>query len=331
MEGIYETNAAFPFSQLVLTSPAAISGGNYFIKYVMNGKPLYIQTPTCKTRDGVSKSGKRNHSDLMFTQDNEDFIRWMEELETHSCKYIFERREKWFETEMEMSDIENYFVSPLKIYKSGKFYIARTNIPTRLGKVTLKIYDENEREVDPESITTDTCVETILEVQGIKCSARSFQIELELKQMLVVQPTNLFEKCLLTRGESIAPPPAPLPSLPAAAHTLPETVVDAAAATAVATAAIVEDVLEKEDITSVVEIEDSVEEGMEAIELSLEELPIDENIQIKNRTDVYHEMYREARKRAKEARDAALAAYLEAKHIKQTYQLDDVSDNESGD
>ena len=48
-------------------------------------------------------------------------------------------------------------------------------------------------------ITDDTNVVTILEVQGIKCSARSFQIEFEVKQMLQIAPINMFDKCILMK------------------------------------------------------------------------------------------------------------------------------------
>lgn len=197
MEQIYETNPKFPFEQLRLTPPTVLAGGNYFIKYLIDGAPLYIQPPKCSTKQGITKGGKRFFTDLMFTNDHADFIQWLEQLESHTCKRIFENREQWFETPMEMHDIENYLTSPLKVYKSGKNYLVRTNIPSRLGKITLKIYDESEQDVDAETIRENMQVITIMEVQGIKCSLRSFQIELELKQMMVVKPSDLFDKCII--------------------------------------------------------------------------------------------------------------------------------------
>jgi len=74
MDGIFETNAAFPFDKMVLTPPTLMSGGNYFIKFLMNGSPLYIQPPKCRTKGGISKTGKKPYSDLMFTNENPDFI-----------------------------------------------------------------------------------------------------------------------------------------------------------------------------------------------------------------------------------------------------------------
>jgi len=48
-----------------------------------------------------------------------------------------------------------------------------------------------------ESIDDKTNITTILEIQGIKCSTRCFQIELELKQMMVMNPDDLFQKCII--------------------------------------------------------------------------------------------------------------------------------------
>ena len=55
---IYDTNEPFYFDQLVINPPNIVSGGNYFIKYSMNGGPLYIQPPECKTRGNISKTAK---------------------------------------------------------------------------------------------------------------------------------------------------------------------------------------------------------------------------------------------------------------------------------
>jgi hypothetical protein len=42
-------------------------------------------------------------------------------------------------------------------------------------------------------------------------------------------------------------------------------------------------------------------------------------------------MYREARRKAKYARELALASYLEAKNIKNKYMLDDIDDSDESD
>jgi len=345
MDNIYEANPTFSFDKLVLTKPISVSGGNYFIKFKMNNYPLYIQSPKCRTKQGIVKAGKRFFTDLMFNNENEEFIQWMENLENYSQKYIYEHRTEWFETDLEMHDIENSFAPLLKLYKSGKYYLARANIPGVLGKCTLKIYDEQENEVDAETISNNENVITILEIQGIKCSARSFQIEIEIKQMLVLKPEKIFEKCLLTKGikpitqhaetfsnndlDEIKENDSSLEEIvcetevvhePDSCIPMESNVVDEPPLESPE-----EPPLESSEVFS-----NNVPESFEPVEVefNLDDLNTDDTIQLKNRNDVYYKMYREAKKKAKMAKDLALSSYLEAKRIKNTYMLEDISDSD---
>ena len=54
-----------------------------------------------------------------------------------------------------------------------------------------------------------------------------------------------------------------------------------------------------------------------------------ETISLKKPNEVYYEIYKTARKKAKEIKRDAIAAYLEAKNIKKTYMLDDMEDTDS--
>jgi len=358
MGGIYETNDSFDFNKLILISPTNVQGGNYFIKFRINDSPLYIQPPKCKTKQGITKGGKRLYCDFMFTHENESFIQWMENLENHCRKIIFENRTKWFETELDEHDIENSFTSPLKLFKSGKYYIARTNVPTLLGKCSLKVYNEDEEEVDIDSIKENTNVVSILEVQGIKCSLRNFQIELELKQMMVMKPTNLFETCILKKkGQPVNINPStedivtendvivdniicdqPSENVVESNDIIePEDSLDKCSITEPTTSNLQNEVTENSDDNNEIVVDSLHEEtiqtqkitdGFEEVIFDLDSLPKNESIQIKKRNDIYYEMYREAKRKAKIARDLAISSYLEAKRIKNSYLLDD-TDSES--
>lgn len=372
MEEIYDAVDTFPFDKLVLTKPTLVTGGNYFSRCLINNTPLYIQPPTCRTKQGILKAGKRFYTDLMFTNENEALIRWMENLENHCQQYIFKNRERWFEGDLELHDVENYFTSPLKIYKSGKYYIARANISSVLGKPLLKIYDEHENEVEFESITDKTNIMTILEIQGIKCSARSFQIEIELKQIMVLKPSNLFDKCIIkpatiavktsiyeepaTQIQTIADPEIITVDMDKDKDTLEESlVIETNEHKYLET--IEEPNTEKNENDNLDNHEQhddndndddnddhdndddfekplppiKIVDGMEEVEFHLDELPQETDIQLKKRDDVYYEMYREARRKARIARDLALSSYLEAKRIKNTYMLEDIDDSEDED
>jgi hypothetical protein len=353
MENIFEPTDKFNFEKLILTKPISIPGGNYFIKCLINENPLYLQPPRCKTKQGIIKAGKRIYSDLMFSNENDQFIRWMENLETHCQKYIYKNRAQWFEGDLELHDIENYFTSPLKVYKSGKYYTLRTNITPVLGKPSLKIYDENEKEVELESINDNMDIITILEIQGIKCSQRSFQIEIEIKQMLVMKPKNLFEKCLIkARIMDGAPDHHIQDDISEETKTITEPIIEnidenqidiitEESQTQEQTEVLAEITEEtrnidvvlnepvKEETKEEIKIDDPNE--IQEVEFNLEELNSSDSIQIKKRNEVYYEMYREARRKAKIARDLALSSYLEAKRIKNTYMLDDIKDSDDSD
>ena len=196
---IHDTNDTFDFINNVnFISPKSTTNGCYFIRcFGINQTPLYIQSPKCKSKQGIVKTGKKMHCDLVFTHDDESFLRWIEEFENQCQQILFKNRSKWFDSELEMHDIENSFASCFKIYKSQ--HVLRANIPLRLGKCGLKIYNENEMDVDIDTITSDTVLMSILEIQGIKCSSRSFQIDFEIKQMMVLNPIDLFEKCIIAK------------------------------------------------------------------------------------------------------------------------------------
>jgi hypothetical protein len=361
MENIYTTNDefdAFDFSKMELTKPIPVLGGNHFIKFlVKNGSHLYVQPPACISKQGIVKVGKKHYCDLMFTNENEHFIRWMENLEIHCHKYIYENRAKWFDNEMELHDIENYFTSPIKLYKSGKYYTIRANIQTILDKPKLKIYNEDGEEVEYSAITGTAQLMSIIEVQGIRCSARSFQIDMEIKQAMVLKPANLFDRCLFKQPANVGIVKTPETQEPIIVTSNPvDVVVDKSQGEPpieeqelVVTSpdlgifvktdenepakASVPDISPPEPPNKEDKMENIGSDEMQEMVFDLDELPVTDQITLKNRNDVYYEMYREARRKAKYARDLALASYLEAKNIKNKYMLDDIddSDDESGE
>lgn len=395
MNNIYEPNDSFSFEKIKISKPVSILGGNYFIRFALDNNPLYIQPPKCKTKQGFLKAGKKYYTDLVFTNADDEFIRWMENLENVCHQHLFQNREKWFESDMELHDIENYFTSPLKIYKTGKFYLARVNVITNMGVPNLTIYNENNTIVPIEDINDKTDVITILELKGIKCTTTSFQIEMEMKQMLTVKPVELFNKCIIkmptqssvsnnelneTLPEIIEPDNVAI-TIDSNENNIVEPVKNIEESNNNDENLVKNDVNDDEDInintdvtvneeilvdadinnddkviidTDIIvntdtdnnkneEIDNNNENSedittvpnqnneLEEVEIHLDELPEDSNINIKQSNEVYYEMYREACRKAKIARDLALSSYLEAKRIKNTYMLEDITDSDDSD
>jgi len=274
----------------------------------------------------------------MFTNENEKFIQWMENLEIYCQKCIYENREQWFETELDNHDIENSFVSPFKLYKSGKYYLVRTTIPNVLGKSSLKIYDEYENEVEFENLKENNDIMTILEIQGIKCSARSFQIEIEVKQMLLLKPSNIFEKCIIKHSSDNKINTGNDPNIVSNMNDFEKNITSSETYNSIEQnnlgenedAEIENNDLEQNELNEDnenIDLDENViheEKDIYEVDFNLDEIAENDTVQLKNRNDVYYKMYKDAIKKAKEARDLALSSFLEAKRIKNTYMLDDV-------
>ena len=337
MDNIHEPTRDFSFSQLSIISPTSIPGGAHFSKLLMNKLPLYIQTPKCKTKQGIVKSGKKLYSDLVFTHEDEEFIQWLETLETNVRKMIYENRTKWFDGDLTEDDIENYFTPTIKLYKSGKMYLVRVNANSKTsGSITvsnMKIYDENENAVEMETIDDKTSMITIVEVQGVKCSSKSFQIEIELKQIMVLKPVDLFQKCIIKTNGPV-PVPVPVASIDNLGITLKEPLEK------------LEEKLEEKPVISI-EIQEPVEDVVEdlveepdpiikilgddvsEVDFDLDNLEEADTFHLKEKTEVYYEMYRNARRKAKLAKSLALSSFMEARRIKNLYMLDDIDDSDS--
>jgi hypothetical protein len=128
----------------------------------------------------------------MFDNNDTVFINWIENLETKCQELIFSKGDNWFQTKLDKDDIETAFTSPLKIYKSGKYYLLRVNV-----KPNVKIFNDDANNISLDDITSDKTLISIIEIQGIKFSSRNFQIEIELKQSMIVSPDPFLDSCFI--------------------------------------------------------------------------------------------------------------------------------------
>ena len=372
MENIFQPNEEFNFSQLSLAHPSGIQGGAYFTKIQMNNKPLYIEAPKSLTRQGFVKNGKKIYCDLMFDNNDDQFINWLENLETKCQELIYKKGDSWFENKLEMSDIETAFASPIRVYKSGKFYLMRVNVKVNYttNVPSIKIYNESELPITIDDVTPENYIISILEVQGIKFTSRNFQIEVELKQAMVLSSEKIFENCLIkTNINNRKVQDSQLNNLVFRVNTLekPATLETETSETEPIESDATEsetansnnmDILSNNDITPSYTDEtadskkdentdtnrsdtnDIITEPIEQndkneLELSLTEVNLSsdleslETITLKKPNQVYYEIYKAARKKAKDAKKTAITAFLEAKNIKKTYMIEDLIDSDS--
>lgn len=214
---LFLANDEFPFVDLLLNKPISVLGeaNHFMIKTHLGNKttPVYVQTPPCLLKDGtLTKVGKHTYMDFIFSNENSEFLIWIEKLEDYCQKQLIARQNDWFQTEFTEEDIETLFISPCKALKGkgGKMYSVRTNIP--LSK-QIKIFNEQKEELEfKDDFSTQDKVIAIIEMVGIKCSPRNFHIDLEVKQMMLLKENPFFSNCLITTPQVAEPVPEPLVS-----------------------------------------------------------------------------------------------------------------------
>ena len=194
----------FDFSKFILTHPESLQGGSFFTKLNINNDVLYVQTPKCISKQGiVSSSGKKSYIDLMFSSDDSNFIEFMENLEKSCVEKIHDKKNSWFTNDIDQNDIENAFTATLRPYKAGKYYLLRASIaPSKnlLKMPTCYVFDESENKLSLDDIKPENHLITVLEIQGIKFTSKSFQFEIILRQALVVSNKPVFQSCVIKKN-----------------------------------------------------------------------------------------------------------------------------------
>lgn len=224
---VFHPNDSFHFDKLQLTPPQHITGGSYMTRfsYCESKQPLYIQTTKTLSKQGIVISGKKAHIDLLLSSNDADtdFIEWITSLEKRTVDLLYEKRHIWFTQELDHTDIENSLTSPIRAYKTGN-YLLRVNLePSRHATAHVqpflcKVFDEHKKIAPVEYIKAEHSIISIIEFQGIKFTSRNFQIELLLRQVLVIPDIPLFETCII-RADSQSQPiqtptPTPIPTQP---------------------------------------------------------------------------------------------------------------------
>jgi hypothetical protein len=348
---VHLPDAAFEHTRLHLAPPNGLQGGAYFAMLYYKDAPLYIQTPKCTSRQAVVP-GKRPYIDLQFSSHDVSFLEWLEALEADAIRLIYEKRNTWISADLEKSDIEAGFTSPVRPYKGGKHYLIRAHIqPAKhlAGTQSCSVFDENERPVSVDHIKAEHQMYTVLEFQGIKFTSRSFQLEVTLKQVLLVSNVPIFQSCVIRKPSATAATTA-IPALSPMASMTEEPMTVTEEPMTVTEEPVTEEprpVTEEpvtEDPRPVTEdprpiteeprpvTEPNANDSMQMQEVNLDVLEELEHmhLKLKKPTEVYYNLYRLAKQKAKELKKNAIAAHLEAKQIKSAHMLED-SDSDSDD
>ena len=369
---VFDLNQRFNFSILSLGNPTLANNNNYVskISHGMTNKNLYIQLPKCTTKQGIIKSSSKTYTELNFCISQKNVIDFFENLEKFCTEKIYNNRELWFyeSSNMQKTDIDELILSTMKPYKHGKNFLLKTYI--KLDK--LNIYDENENKILIDDFDNIHEFIPLVNINNIKFSTKNFSIEIFLTQMMVLLPSDEFEKQLLIKTEqskhlvksTTLTPTESILQLTNNHESTTESNTESNNAsnnesnnessensTSLTTDILSEsqeiittpesspEIVTEEHTSSLVKEPESsqnnefkylMNDHLETVNI-LDIPETKENIiDLKSHEQIYLEIYKTAKQKAKEIRKNAIAAFLEAKKIKIKYNLDNL-DIESSD
>ena len=405
MENMLNPSNEYPFDEIKIKTPKALQGGTYCANLELHDTPIIIQTPKCKTKNGIHITSKQIYCDLLMDSNHKEFVDWLEKFQERIRNLILENSKNWFHENPSMDEIEYNWNNSIRIYK-GNNYLVRSFVHKTKGinKSSLQIFDTDENKLELEDVDSNKSVICILEIIGLKFSSQSFHLEICLRQMMVINEKPIFNKCLIKFNKTYEPKNENGEKLlenkkkpiiknlekinkvhleelddneeDKVKESVLDNIVDSSTNTSaaekeeeeaeeeieeVATEEVQEETeeeiegekgdnednnvkeknlenesLENKNTTPEKNDEDSILgessplekfNDLEEIELNIDDT---ETIKLKNPNEVYLDIYKAARERAKKAKNEAIKAYLEAKKIKELYMLDvaDSSDEE---
>ncbi len=336
----------FNFKTISLGDPQPLNGhaGFYFTQLSVGNenKALCLQLPECVTKQGIVNIKNGKYLDLMFERgSNDELMRWVEQLE-YTCQDIIDsKKDLWFQSELTRDDIETMMTQIARLYQSGKYMLMRVFMDTPNSKCIA--YDENEIGFDLELLEANKPIIPLIVIEGVKFSTRSFEISLKLVQVMVMGKMEKKSTCLIKKKQqdlgdysleenSVVSVPAVVEHVPVQVPTqAPMPVqVPMPAPMPVLEKAVPEPVLAQPVLAkpNTVLAQPAIKKNeIEEVTIDYDEVE-DDSIFLKKPDEVYYELYKKAREKAKQCRIAAIEAYLEAKQIKTKYMLFDEDDSD---
>ena len=319
-QNIHIIGMPFSFDLLRLTTPTVLQNGNsHFTRIVFDESPLYFQTPRCETKQGiVTTTTKKTYYDLVLDSNSETshspkefkaFVEWMQALEDAVIKLLHSNGKLWFRDPLSEDDVRGLFASPLKPLKGGNQLSLRVNVPTSVTRANAcTVFDESEKPVHLSYLTPEHQIISIIEVLGVRFTSSSFQLDLSCKQIAAVSNQPLFQSCVIKKDASIY------------SYASPTSATTSSVTGATATS-----------VTAVNPGSGELKPLLETDIIIEQEPPISIHDPLK----IYYSLYKAALKRAKDAKRMSIQAFLDAKNIKNKYNLDiydeDYNDDDNDD
>ena len=196
---IFDINDDIEKIKFNLSDPVLINNASYFSKITHgnNNKNFYIKLSKSFLKQNLKITKNKNICELIFSINEKKVINLFENLENFIINEIYKKKELWFynSQELNIDDINDLMTPVLRTYKSGQQFIIRCNYDCN----KLKIYDDNEHNINIEDFKNNENIIPLVHINGIKFSTKNFVLDTTIMQILVLNDSeSIFsEKCLI--------------------------------------------------------------------------------------------------------------------------------------
>lgn len=353
MATIQYTNDGFSLEDASLSYPISIKEFN-FSELTMDDEPVYAQLCEINIKNGICFDENENpYVDMFIDESDEETLSWFECLDDFLTSKLHSVSYEWFDKTLTEDDLSEAYTSSIKDTTiDDDTFLFRVYLPKNYkSRSNLNIYDDDE-ELLKYSILNDGDIRItpLIEVKGVKFDETTFAPYFVLRQAMV--SSNEDNETSDEDDDSEDDD---------SNDSDDESQEEDNDADVKQDSLLGNEYMENNDETgesvdSDNEVKDKDEtevnddnnsdddEKHEPIDLQtnnivdkLEEVTIEldgdkqEGINLSKPNEVYVKLWREAREKAKQAKNEAIKAYLEAKNIKSTWLVDETDANDEND
>ena len=187
---------------ITLSEPGKLYGGSYFSKLSVNDSPLFVKIKNCSTKNGIIIGNKSIHkkiyADLTINQEQVHLLSWINNIEDNIKSKLYSKGDLWFYSSLDEDDIEQFFHPICKPYRNN--YCIRVNLLEKNEVPECVIFNEDE-EIKGYNEVKNRYFDCIIHIKGIRFTNNSFHVDIELKQVLLLNNDEIsitkLDQCLL--------------------------------------------------------------------------------------------------------------------------------------
>jgi hypothetical protein len=201
IDNILQYNKSYNKNKIVLDDPNRIEKGIYYSKLSYNKNPLYLRMNESISRSGIRENNDTKFIDLLFSETETEYIHFFKNIEDYIQELLVLKSCIWFPN-VSVDDIEYLFISSIKPFKN-KYITLRCYLNTsEYTKNHCIIFDEHKIRSSESTIKPKIRIASIIHIKGIYYTNSSFSLDVEIKQIKVIENNDIFEDCLFNSDDN---------------------------------------------------------------------------------------------------------------------------------